>query len=345
MIGTRRGLTLWKNGKFRTYTQADGLGSDLVGALLRDRNGDLWIGTLHGLTRMKDGRFQTFTAKDGLASNVVTALHGDANGALWIGTEDGGLHRLQNGKIFHYAASLGLPASIYAILEDEKFLWLTSKTGIYRVGKADLAVVADGTAAALSVAQYGTADGMRVNECSEGGHPAAWRSQDGGLWFATQRGVANIDKRTALSEGLAPPVVIESLTVDDRAVDLRTVHDIAPGHDRLVFDYTGITFVSPQRVRFGFWLEGFDHNWVEACTRRRLTIRVCRPANIASGWKLGRTTVFGVRKKQKSLLAAAALLPNLLVLFDGGWLAGLGCIYVLSLAGARGGSAIQCCVS
>lgn len=267
-IGTRRGLTLWKEGKFQTYTQADGLGSDLVGALLRDGDGALWVGTLHGLTRIKDGGFRTFTTKDGLASNVVTALHGQAGGVLWIGTEDGGLHRRENGKIFHYASSLCLPASIYAILEDDQFLWLTSKTGIYRVGKTDLAAVANGSANSISVAQYGTADGMRVNECSEGGHPAAWRSRDGGLWFATQRGVANMSGRTAMSEGLAPPVVVESFTVDDRSVNWRSMHDIAPGHDRLVFDYTGITFVSPQRVRFRFRLEGFDQNWVEAGTRR-----------------------------------------------------------------------------
>ena len=33
-IGTRRGLSHWAQSKFKTYTQADGLGSDLVGALL-----------------------------------------------------------------------------------------------------------------------------------------------------------------------------------------------------------------------------------------------------------------------------------------------------------------------
>ena len=267
-IGTRRGLTLWKDGKFRTYTEADGLGSDLVGAVTRDLDGALWVGTLRGLTRMKDGRFQTFSARDGLASNVVTALHEDAAGALWIGTQDGGLHRMRNGKIFHFASSLGLPTSIFAIVEDSKFLWLTSKTGVYRAAKTELDALAAGAGATLAVAQYGTADGMRVNECSEGGHPAAWRSQDGSLWFATLRGVSTIDGRTALANGPAPSVVVESLSVDYRVIDLASVRDVAPGHDRLTFEYTGITFVSPQRVRFRYMLEGFDRSWVDAGTRR-----------------------------------------------------------------------------
>jgi signal transduction histidine kinase/ligand-binding sensor domain-containing protein len=278
-IGTRRGLTLWRNGKFRTYTESDGLGSDLVGALTRDREGALWVGTLHGLTRFKDGRFQTFAARDGLASNIVTALHDDAEGILWIGTQDGGLHRLKTGKIFHYPPSLGLPTSIFAIVEDSEFLWLTSKTGVYRIAKTELESVAEGKEATVSVAQYGTADGMRVNECSEGGHPAAWRSRDGAVWFATLRGVSTMDRKTALALGAAPDIVLESLSVDDRAIDLRSTREIPPGQDRLAFEYTGITFISPQRVRFRYRLEGFDHNWVNAGFRRTAYYTSLPPGN------------------------------------------------------------------
>ena len=267
-IGTRRGLTLWKDGRFHTYSEADGLGSDLVGALTRDREGTLWVGTLRGLSQMKGGRFQTLTGRDGLASPVVTALYNDAAGALWIGTQDGGLHRMENGKIFHYPTSLGLPASVFAILGDAKFLWLTSKSGVYRVAKSELATAAEGHSVSWTVAQYGTADGMRVNECSEGGHPAAWRSRDGTLWFATLRGVSSMDAKTASAIGLAPQVAIESVLVDDQKANLKSNNEIPPGHARLAFEYTGITFVSPQRVHFRYMLEGFDHKWVDAGTRR-----------------------------------------------------------------------------
>ena len=87
-------------------------------------------------------------------------------------------------------------------MEDAQFLWLTSKTGIYRVSKDELEAMAEGKGHALSLAQYGTADGMRVNECSEGGHPAASLATDGSLWFATLRGVSMIDRKTALAHDL-----------------------------------------------------------------------------------------------------------------------------------------------
>jgi len=256
-IGTRRGLTVWKGSIFHTYTEADGLGSDFVGALARTKDGALWVGTLRGLTRIKDGQFQTF------GGSVVTALYEDSAGALWIGTQDSGLQRIRNGRMFRYRPSLGLPVSIYAIVENGGDLWLTSKTGIFRVSKAEL-----DSEGALSIAQYGAADGMRVNECSEGGHPAAWRSKDGALWFATLRGVSTIDRRIASANALAPPVSVEAFSVDDRTVDLQGDKDIRPGHERLSFEYTGLSFVSPQRVRFRYKLDGFDRAWVEAGTRR-----------------------------------------------------------------------------
>jgi len=42
-IGTRRGLSHYKDGAFTSYSAMDGLGSDLVGAITEDTDGSLWI--------------------------------------------------------------------------------------------------------------------------------------------------------------------------------------------------------------------------------------------------------------------------------------------------------------
>jgi signal transduction histidine kinase/ligand-binding sensor domain-containing protein len=256
-IGTRRGLSHWLKGNFQTYSQADGLGSDFVGTLLRGRDG-LWIATLGGLTRFADGKFKNYTTADGLSSNVITALHQDANGVVWIGTQGGGLDRFADGKFSRYAAR-ELPETIYGILEDgSRNLWISSKTGIFRASKTGL------------IAQYGTADGLRVSECSEGGHPAVWRSKDGSLWFSTVKGVAVADPQTVEEKALPPPVVVESFSVDDRTLEpgASASTDLAPGPSRFSFEYAGLTFYSPQRARFRYQLEGFDQSWIDAGTRR-----------------------------------------------------------------------------
>jgi ligand-binding sensor domain-containing protein/signal transduction histidine kinase len=268
-IGTRRGLSHWSKGKFTTYTQADGLGSDLVGALLRDARKNLWVATLHGLTRFSDGKFKNYTARDGLSSNVITALYEDSAHTLWIGTQGGGLNRLRNDRIARYPSSLGLPDVIYGIVEDaHQNLWLASKTGIVRVSKKDLNRFGEGQTSTVALVSYGTADGLRVSECTGEGHPAAWKNKDGTLWFSTLKGVAVIDPERAKLNLVPPPVVLESVSIDDQTFEPAKATDLPAGHTRFAFEYAGLSFVSPHTVRFKYKLEGFDRNWIDAGTRR-----------------------------------------------------------------------------
>ena len=269
-IGTRRGLSELKDGKFTTYSALDGLGSDLVGSILQSRDGTMWISTLGGLTRLENGQFRNFTEKDGLSNRTITALHEDADGTLWIGTMGGGLNRWRNG-VFRTITSKGatLPETIYGILEDASGkLWLSSNQGIFCASRDELNRYADGATPKVAVMSYGVADGMKVNEASSGGHPAAWRMDDGALWFATLKGAATVDP-THLAINRVPPLMsIEQVSVDDSPQKTNGAISIRPGGRRFAFEYTALSFAAPQKVRFKYRLEGFDHGWIDAGTRR-----------------------------------------------------------------------------
>jgi signal transduction histidine kinase len=281
-IGTRRGLSRYDGGKFTTWTAMDGLGSDLIGAMAEDRDGSLWIGTLGGLSRFRGGRFTNFTTKDGLSSNVVTSLYEDREGVLWIGTNDGGLNRRQGDRIVSVGRKQ-LPQRVIGILEDGSgYLWISSNTGIYRVSRDALNREADGGAAAEAM-RFGVADGMRISECSSGGHPAAVRLSehptapttgasgapgDGVLWFATLKGIARVDPEHMPVNRVAPQVAIERVSVDDAPQESVEDLTVAPGHSHYEFDYAGLSFVAPQKVEYRYQLMGFDRDWVDAGTRR-----------------------------------------------------------------------------
>jgi ligand-binding sensor domain-containing protein/signal transduction histidine kinase len=266
-IGTRRGLSRYENGKFTTWTALDGLGSDLIGAMVEDRDGSLWIGTLGGLSHFHDGRFTNLTTKDGLSSDVVTALYEDRDATLWIGTNDGGLNRWRNGRVVSLG-SVELPARVIGILEDGSgYLWISSNTGVYRVSCDGLNRMADGGAAA-EVNRFGVADGMRISECSSGGHPAALRLSDGSLWFATLKGIARVDPEHMPVNHVAPKVAIEQVKVDDEAQASVEELKVTPGHSHYEFDYAGLSFVAPLKVAYRYQLAGFDRAWVDAGTRR-----------------------------------------------------------------------------
>jgi ligand-binding sensor domain-containing protein/signal transduction histidine kinase len=272
-IGTRHGLAHLAGGKFTTFSSMDGLGSDFIGAILRSSSasGPLWIGTSAGLSRLQNDAFTNATVQQGLSDNTVTAIHQDAQGTLWLGTNGGGLNRLSEKAVIRAfpSSSQGLPGTIYGMLEDAAGrLWLSSKTGIFRISIAALNAYASGAAHAIAVDAYGTADGMNIRECSGGGHPAAWKLTDGSLWFATLDGVSFIDPAHAPENRVPPPVTIEKVLVDDQVRSLNGELTIPPGANRLEFQYAGLSFVAPQKVEYRYQLEGFDRGWIEAGTRR-----------------------------------------------------------------------------
>jgi ligand-binding sensor domain-containing protein/signal transduction histidine kinase len=262
-IGTRHGLAHLANGKVTSYSQMDGLGSDFIGAIVRD-GPDLWVGTSGGLSRLADGRFTNYTTREGLSNNTITAIAQDHEGSLWLGTNGGGLNSLRNGRIQAVPAQpQRLPGTIYGMVDDGSgHLWLSSKTGIFRITTSGL----DRGQAAVTA--FGTADGMNIRECSGGGHPAAWKLEDGSLWFATLDGASSIYPAQAPENRMAPPVVIEKILVNDRALNPQENLILQPGTNRLEIGYAGLSFVAPQKVQYRYRLEGFDRSWIEAGTRR-----------------------------------------------------------------------------
>jgi signal transduction histidine kinase len=257
------------SGLMKTYTTANGLGSNLVGAMARDAHGDLWIATFAGLSRMHTGLLTNFTTVNGLSSNVITAILARPNGSLLIGTEDRGWN-LWDGNRFTPITEHNLGrTTVHAILDDGRnHLWFATGTGLARCD----CTTAMGPMQKADCAQwleFGTPDGLRSRETAVNSHPSAWRAQDGHLWFATPKGLVEVDPAHFPVNDVPPPVAIERFAVDDaeqalRAADLK----IPAGHNHFQLEYAGLSFVAPQKVRYRYKLQGFDHDWTEAGTRR-----------------------------------------------------------------------------
>jgi signal transduction histidine kinase/ligand-binding sensor domain-containing protein len=287
-IGTRRGLAhlalTSPTPHIDTFTQSTGLGSDLVGAMARDTNGNLWVATLAGLSRLSPGPNSTitnFTSANGLSSNIITALLPRSNGTLLIGTQDHGWN-LWDGSHFTQAAGSGLnDATIHAILDDTPgspatggnslgsrpgrnigHLWFATANGIARCD-------CDMQGGCSHWMEFGPADGLRTREMVTNSHPSAWRSHDSLLWFATPKGLVQVDPAHFPVNTVPPPVALVRFAIDD--ID-QPLHDgslkIPAGHNHFQFDYAGLSFTAPQKVRYRYMLEGFDHQWTDAASRR-----------------------------------------------------------------------------
>lgn len=121
-------------GRYQQFVWNDqhGLPQNSVNAVVRTRDGYLWLGTAEGAARFDGTRFTVFdnTTVPEFRTNFITALVEDRLGHLWFGTEDG-LVRLAEGRFTRYDAGNGLGSShILALLEDRSgALWIGTNSG------------------------------------------------------------------------------------------------------------------------------------------------------------------------------------------------------------------------
>ena len=269
-FGTSDGLASYRDGHTQFFNAQNGPTVNDVRTIIEDPRGGLWIGGYGGLTRLHEGHFTHWTEHDGLPSNTIRSLYEDNDGVLWIGTYDGGLGRFKDGRFTRYTEREGLfNNGVFQILEDAHGeLWISCNRGIYRVNKQELNQYAAGTRSTITSVAYGKADGLLNVECNGGVWPAGTKTRDGKLWFPTQDGVAIIDPNDLRHNAEPPPVVIESLTANRVPVSLSGPLRIPPGTENLEIQYTGLSFINSEQIRFKYKLEGLDSMWVDAGSRR-----------------------------------------------------------------------------
>ena len=274
-FATSNGLIGYEGSAFKKFTIADGLPGNSVKAILESRSGEtLWVGTQSGLAEIKNGQIKSFTDKDGLAGNYVRSLYEDEAGTLWIGTYDSGLSRFRDGKFTNYNKANGLSSDgVFQILPDDRDnFWMSSNQGIYRVKHNELEEFAEAKRQIITSTAYGKSDGMLNSEANGGGQPAGTKTSDGRLWFPTQDGVAVINPESVEINPLPPPVVIETIRIDDteqsKLRNPNSAIEMQTGQENLEIDYTGLSFIKPEQVRFRYKMEGLEENWTEAGTRR-----------------------------------------------------------------------------
>ncbi|HSE42248.1 MAG TPA: two-component regulator propeller domain-containing protein [Acidobacteriota bacterium] len=272
-VGTNgAGAYLLKNGKFIDYTDSQGLADNDVHAIVQEADDSLWFGTEGGgLNHFKSGKFQAYTTRNGLSNDGILALYIDSEGILWIGTREG-LNRFDHRKFVQIRKKDGLfDDLIHGIREDNSGnVWFSCNRGVFRVGKKELNDFAAGKITSVQSISYGKPDGMRTSECIGGNQPGIWKSQDGKLWFPTIQGVAVVDPSRLKMNSHPPPVYVEQVFVD--GVEQKNTRnqkiEFPPGKKKFEFQYTALSLLIPDRVKFRYKLEGFDHDWVDAGTRR-----------------------------------------------------------------------------
>jgi ligand-binding sensor domain-containing protein len=260
------GVSRFRDGRFTTLTTADGLASNTIFSVLEGSGGDMWFATPSGLssTRPAPGAVngkdtpivRSYTARDGLPSDNVNCLFEDSAGMLWIGTLDG-LAFLRFGRIQVPAApEPSLREQIFGIAEDSSgYLWITTPNHVLRVNRDRLLSAGRG-----EVREYELADGLH-SLTGVKRHRSVMADPLGGIWLSMTRGLSVVDSARLAGPAIPAIVHIQALSADGSPIDFDRPVRVPPRPQRIALDYSGLSLAIPQRTRFRYILEGFDHGW------------------------------------------------------------------------------------
>ncbi|MFM7079728.1 MAG: two-component regulator propeller domain-containing protein [Bacteroidota bacterium] len=125
------GFYLMGQGGEKSISMKNGLPSNIVKSILKDREGSYWIGTWSGLTKWKSDKLTIFTHEDGLSNNNLLSIASDSKGRVYFGTLTGGFSVYENGSINTIGPENGLKGfTVWSIaIDSTDRVWLGTDAG------------------------------------------------------------------------------------------------------------------------------------------------------------------------------------------------------------------------
>jgi len=307
-VGVDDGLYVFKNGHFRRLSEPNHQPLGLVFELIEDVSGDIWAecaGTGR-LVRIRDFQVQQDFSR---AQVPTGHLAPDPQGGIWIGARNGdfalfrdgvlkrfpvgskanpwanqiiaeadgsvlaafddGFVGLRQGKVQRMTTKNGLPCDgIISFVEDkEKRWWLNTQCGVVEFSDSELQRWWASPEAVIQARLYDVLDGARPS--ARPPFKSAATSPDGRVWFVNSGVVQMLDPSRLSQKALPAVTYVESAIVEREEITATENLTLAPRPRDLQINYTSPTFLIPQKVKFRYRLDGYDHDWHDAGTRRQ----------------------------------------------------------------------------
>ena len=181
VLTTTAGLAVVGGSRVDFYDRRHGFGDGILGEVLEDAEGDLWIGTQStGLLRVRPGGFTSFSEEDGLLDAQVAAVFRGADGFLYVASRGNTALARREGEGFRSvrwrraaAPVLGRLVWGRSVLRDRSGAWwFASPGGVSRTPSQDF-----GEALAHAASKtFGPREGV-AGEVS-----ALYEASDGAIW-------------------------------------------------------------------------------------------------------------------------------------------------------------------
>jgi signal transduction histidine kinase/ligand-binding sensor domain-containing protein len=317
-VGVDDGLSVYEQGRFRAVNKADGSSLGVVVAITEDVDHNIWAAvTQPALVRIQDLKVQEEITPPGVPR--VSSLAADPKSGIWLGMADGNLARYKQSRFEMMPTGLSLKQPIRNLLaESDGSVWAATTSGalFWKDGKAQMldshngllcdevyALQKDSRGALWLDAQCGfmmidaaelqswwlhpdvkvSVKALDVFDGAQPGltnfRPEISKSPDGRLWFANENILQMVDPEHLDRNKVPPPVYVEQITADRKKYSVGDKLQLPVRTRDIEIDYTALSLVVPEKVRFRYKLEGHDADWQDPQNRRQAFYSDLPPGN------------------------------------------------------------------
>ena len=266
-----------------------------------DSKNNIWLGSGWGLFRLIDGQIQKFSAGNDWKDNPIQNMY-EKNGELWlcsnvgiivlknekvdriiarnyaisslveteqdvyfVGTRRSGILRIKGGKISKIGKTQGIISVNIAGMTYDKdgYLWLSSDRGIQRLSIIQLHQVADRNNMKVGGVRIGVSDGLLSDRCIDFEKNGILIPKKDTIWFATNRGIAEVKTQQLNINNTPPGVLINEVRINSKKVpfsrEVRVFHD----SQHISFSFSINTFISQENAHIKYRLYGYEDTWKE----------------------------------------------------------------------------------
>jgi diguanylate cyclase (GGDEF)-like protein len=275
------------------------LGDTRVRTVVKGRDTDIWIGTSSGVAHLESATGEvTRLANDPrnrslLPGGYVSSMLIDRKGRLWVATFGRGIqveqsHDAGGNPIFRrLTQSDGLPQNgVDALLQDfDGNIWASTDGGLAHIELDSLAIRAFRTEQGVGIDGFFTGDAVTT--------PA------GDLLFGGLNGIVVVHPEHLSAAAEAAPIVVTDVLVGGRNLApsqslLSSGLTVGPQDRSLEIEFAALDFTDPDLRRYSYRLQGFNKDWLQTPTSRRVAsytnlppgdyVLQLRSAASGSGW-------------------------------------------------------------
>jgi ligand-binding sensor domain-containing protein/serine phosphatase RsbU (regulator of sigma subunit) len=297
-----------KGGKLRAVLLPTGGTLPRINAILIQKN-IVYIASNYGVYQfLNDKLISHITIQSGLAVNTVKALYKDVKSSIWLATTTSQLSYLQGGEIKNMPSGIiEAPANIRCITEDNTGrIWVgTDGLGVLCISGDTLQII-NKSKGLYSDYCYSIVCDQRNNLWV--GHQGAltkinslngkievfdpsgqlntdfmdnavFKTSSGSILFGTSNGLLRYDPENDTRNEVEPVLRMENITINDTISSTTDKLALKYGKYNIRFDFIGISLKNAAGVRYQYFLEGYDNDWLPLTSQGNVSYNKLAPGN------------------------------------------------------------------